>query len=806
MDKNPQGLSLEIASKIGSIESLIEKKKFKEALAEIRDLESQKIIEQFSIEKGHIHYLLSLVFHHLGRYAEALEEGKRAFELLKDTSENERIAEIQFTLGCIYVALGDFEHAESELRDVIATYRRIDDKHGIITVHNKLANICFIRSNFDKAIEYINQCIKYCDESEDETTKAKLAANVGRIYVLIGRWQAAKDNLLSAVKVFEEKSNELYLCQALLSLGYVFYLQRDFVQAKSCYEKGLKIIFKNSYAREFTIYHEYSGELAFAQGDYVSAKNHYLDCIGRMEEIAPESDMISQTYRLLAELQIAEKQYDLALSSCEKALKVATSLDEKIEIGAIHRALGQIYTAKSAGVVVELARHELAKAKESYEKSISILEKIGAKFELGKSYLEAGRSKCFEYFDRLKILGKAEDVFEELESGYHVGQVNLALSQLFFENNETQKSQLFLNSAEKTFRSHGSCGELSEEKELKLVSELRKKLSPTSSISRPPQAMSFSDIITQNPEMLSVIEKANQIKDSHFTILLEGETGTGKDFLAKAIHFESDKRNQPFVPVNCAAIPRDLVESELFGYKKGAFTGATTDKKGLLEEAEGGTLFLNEVVDVPSTTQAKLLSAIEEKQLTRLGETKSRRVDFRVIAASNKDLDKEVKAENFREDLYYRLSVIKLVLPPLRERKGDIPLLVDHFLKKHFGEKADLSVHSRILKIFEDYDWPGNVRELENEIIKLISLKREENGNGFKHLPDKFFSSDESSQSDPPEGDSSLYDQVTQYEKKLILKALEENDWIKTKAAKALKMPAMTLSNKIKKYHIETPI
>ncbi|MCJ7578004.1 MAG: tetratricopeptide repeat protein, partial [candidate division Zixibacteria bacterium] len=216
MDKSPQRVSQEIASKIKLIESLIEQKKFKEALAEIRDLESQKITDQFSIERGHIHYLLSLTFHYLGRYEEGLAEGRKAFDVFKNTSENEKIAQIQFTLGNLYVALGNFEKAELELRDAITTYRRIENKQGIIKVYNKLANICFINCDFDKAIKYVNQCIGYCDESGDKTTKAKLAANLSRIYILIGRWQSARESLLSAVKVFEEKNDELYLCQALL--------------------------------------------------------------------------------------------------------------------------------------------------------------------------------------------------------------------------------------------------------------------------------------------------------------------------------------------------------------------------------------------------------------------------------------------------------------------------------------------------------------------------------------------------------------------------------------------------------------
>jgi transcriptional regulator with PAS, ATPase and Fis domain len=789
MDKSPQSLSLEIASKIESIESLIEQKKFKEALAEIRELESRNVIDHFSVERGYIHYLLCSTLHHLGRYEEALKEGKSSFELLKNTPENKRIAQIQFSLGAIYVALGDFEHAESELRDVIATYRRIDDRHGIIKVYNKLANICFIKSNFDKGIEYINQCIKHCDETGEEITKAKLRANLGRIYTLIGRWPLAQENLLSAVKIFEEKNDELYLCRALLSLGYVSYLQRDFKKANKYYEQAIKIIFENNYTREFAIYSEYSGELEFAQGNYEKAKNHYMDCISRMEEIAPESDMISQTYRLLAELQIAEKQYDEALSSCEKALKVATSLGEKIEIGAIHRALGQIYTARS--VVVELApnrsgsglaRHELAQAQENFEKSISILEQIGAKFELGKAYLEAMKSNAFEYFDRVAHFGNARETFKELESDYYIGKAAFAFCELLFENGECGKAGVYLRDPEKIFK------RLGETKDLDLVLELKGKIDKALGKVGPPgtshrSEFHFSDIITQDQKMLALIEEAKRFKDLDVPILLEGETGTGKDLLAKVIHCESKRKDKRFVKVNCAAIPENLLESELFGHRKGAFTGSDRDKKGLFEEADGGIIFLNEIGDLPLRLQAKILDVIEDKEVTRIGEVKPRKTDFRVIASTNKNLTGEVAKGNFRKDLYHRLNVVELKLPPLRERKQDVPLLIKHFLAN-----SNIQIDSQDLDFqpYLEYHWPGNVRELENEFRKYTSASELMEGlSKWEKTGDKVVSG-----------------KLTQMEKSEILEAIKTTK-DKKEAAELLGISLATLYRKIKLYDLE---
>ncbi|MGB2990549.1 MAG: sigma 54-interacting transcriptional regulator, partial [Candidatus Zixiibacteriota bacterium] len=224
--------------------------------------------------------------------------------------------------------------------------------------------------------------------------------------------------------------------------------------------------------------------------------------------------------------------------------------------------------------------------------------------------------------------------------------------------------------------------------------------------------------VTQDPQMLALIDEAGRFKDSDVPILLLGETGTGKDLLAKAIHCDSKRKDKRFVKVNCAAIPENLLESELFGYKRGAFSGADKDKKGFFEEADGGTILLNEIGDLPLRLQAKILDVVEDKEITRLGEVKPRKVDFRVIAATSKDLSEEVGKGDFREDLYHRLNVVSLRLPPLRERKSDIPLLIRHFLA---NSSIKIDWEDLDFQPYLDYHWPGNVRELENEFRRHSS-------------------------------------------------------------------------------------
>jgi DNA-binding NtrC family response regulator len=236
----------------------------------------------------------------------------------------------------------------------------------------------------------------------------------------------------------------------------------------------------------------------------------------------------------------------------------------------------------------------------------------------------------------------------------------------------------------------------------------------------------FDSIVSVNPKVLEILDLVRQIADSKATVLLEGESGTGKELVARLLHFSSQRASGPFVVVNCSAIPRELLESELFGYEKGAFTGASRMKIGSFEMANSGTLFLDEIGEMPTELQAKILRALEGYRFMRVGGVESIEVDTRVVTATNKSLRDAVKAGIFREDLYYRLNVVTLGLPPLRERREDIPLLVRHFLEKHHEESKGrlLEVSEEVLSLLQLHDWPGNVRELENCVVRAMVLNK----------------------------------------------------------------------------------
>ncbi len=318
----------------------------------------------------------------------------------------------------------------------------------------------------------------------------------------------------------------------------------------------------------------------------------------------------------------------------------------------------------------------------------------------------------------------------------------------------------------------------------------------------------FRGVIGKSRSMAGIFKLIDRVADSDSTVLINGETGTGKGLVAKAIHKSSYRRNKPFVAINCGAIPENLLESELFGHVKGAFTGATAAKSGKFEVANGGTIFLDEIGDMSPDLQVKVLKVLEEREFEPVGGHKTVRVDVRIIAATHRDLEEEVQKGRFREDLFYRLYVIPVQLPPLRERSVDIPLLVHHFLAKLNDEKNTQvdGVSESVQNLFMHHPWPGNVRELANLMERLIVLK----GEGVidtDDLPPKMKNNGQATPKtmSAPEISSEgicLSTAVSEFEKNLIYQSLEKTDWVKNKAAKLLQVKRTTLVEKIKRYEL----
>lgn len=318
------------------------------------------------------------------------------------------------------------------------------------------------------------------------------------------------------------------------------------------------------------------------------------------------------------------------------------------------------------------------------------------------------------------------------------------------------------------------------------------------------QRFSFANIIGKSKAMQEVYNLIEKVAASKVNVLVTGESGTGKELVARAIHYNSDRRDNSFVAINCGAIPENLLESELFGHEKGSFTGAVHQKSGLFEIADGGTLFLDEIAELPPLMQVKLLRVLQEHEFRRVGGTRNIKVDVRLVAATNKDLGEAVACETFREDLYYRLNVIQIALPPLRERREDVPLLVNHFLKK-LGEKKKGQKTEGFMRRLLDYHWPGNIRELENTVERCLVLNQDGVLNE-ESLPSHILGRSEESTTSlgqlPDDGlDLDAY--LGDIEKDVLLKALDRTGGVRKRAAALLGITFRSIRYRLAKYGID---
>ncbi len=330
---------------------------------------------------------------------------------------------------------------------------------------------------------------------------------------------------------------------------------------------------------------------------------------------------------------------------------------------------------------------------------------------------------------------------------------------------------------------------LLEHRRLKMENEaLRRQIS---------QRLDTMNFIGHSVQMQAIFNTLERVIPTRSNVLILGESGTGKEVIAEIIHKNSPRRDSPFMSINCSAIPDNLLESELFGYKKGAFTGASSDKPGILTLANGGTLFLDEIGDMPVHLQTKLLKFLETSEVFPLGDTRSHHVDVRVISATNKNLEELVKEGKFRDDLYYRLNVIEIKLPPLRERKDDIPLLVNHFIEKFCNEnnRTMVTITDEALECLKNYNWPGNIRELRNVIERAVILCPGDTIT-LDDIPEKIKYNDVHS-------GTTLRERLNFYEKKILLESLAKHGWNKEEVAKELEIDLATLYRKMKRLNIQ---
>ncbi len=958
--------------KLLAVEELLRQRKHKIAIEEFSKLDITDFQEK-EYELGLFYSLAADTEYFKSNYKKSIENGIKGVKLLANYSLNRRFGRIQLILSKGYSALGDLKNAEMRARDGLASYRRCGDNVGQADSLNVLAGISFIRCNYNDVIEFLEDGLTHVRNNPRKI--AQLRGNLARIRAFTGHWKIAEEETLEVLEYNKANNEETPQAINLLSLAFLQMRLRKFHLASKTLDTALEIIYRLDLKREKFIYLEYAGELAFEKGDNFKAKSLLLKAYEQGLLVAPGSDMVSQSVRRLAEVELALDNIEDAMKYGQKALETSISVGEKIEVGLSKKVIAQIFSAqgehddaveyinqsaelmREVGDPFELARtllvlvdikvkahsEEYNKIKLTLEEIKKIFLKLNLSHWVAEAEFKAGIFYCQhgDLSEGFKSLSKAERIYTELDDNVKNRAVSKFLKSLseqavafsISQENEfkifgnlitpTEISNIKTNQLDQILevllnRSGGDralvytpeftespintsfpmsknqmakfadrfnnlLGEEISKTKPSIVLDCRRdpfinglfvepsdvvasmivvpfkmgdgmvsylyldKISRNNTLNPFSQdelnfAVGFSDIIafkwaeiqkqkliednlrlkdqlrqkaafpniiTKNTEMLEMLSQVRQVLNSNISLSIEGETGSGKDVLAQAIHYNSNRRDKRFISVNCAALPETLLESELFGYRRGAFTGADRDKSGLFEEADGGTFFLDEIGDMPLSIQAKVLRILEEKEIVRLGETAPRKVDVRIISATNRDLKELMSEKLFRQDLYYRLSALTFLLPPLRDRKGDIPLLIEHFLKDSFK-----TFSSAVLKKFVDYDWPGNIRELENEVKKMILLSGDDTEIRLESISSNISGQSVSSQAHslnsleiPDEidfnADFGLYDYLEQHEKIFIEKALKEKKGVKKHAADLLSIPESTLRLKIKQYNID---
>ncbi len=699
------------------------------------------------LDSGILMRLGAIAFGFNGNLSRALTLIRKAIDILsKIAGETKERAEGYIVLGNILREIGKFQEAEKAYRDAESISRRNDDFPTAGVALNRLAAIHFRRGELDSALKYLLEAVDYAKLENDKKKIAYLFGNIGRVYTSLGKLNDAEQNIRLNIELSSNLNDEIETARAWLSLGYVNIQQAKYENATEALENAKEYISRNKMDKEKIIHMTYCGELMYKTGRFAEADLILNEAFAEAYRIAPESLLAARPLRHLAESAKYHKNYRRSLQLANKAMILMKKLDNRPEIGALLRIQADCF---------ENLNQE-KKVQQTFYNAIRVLEECKAKLELADVLTEAGQSNAFDVSRQTMYLCRAEDMYNYCGVESKVTEIQKLIGRLQPDTAGKKAN-----------------ADLSGETNIKIGS--------------------------RNKKMKKVIAELEMMKDSDLPILLTGETGTGKDFLAK--HFHSISRpNGPYVAINLAAVPETLMESELFGYHKGAFTGADANRTGLFMAANKGVLLLDEIGELPSMLQAKLLSVLETRKLRPLGSSVEIDLDIKVISATNRNLYQMVEEGTFRRDLYYRLACFTLELPPLRARKEDIPDLLDFFMRKRELLKKGQQPDPELVRMFVSYDWPGNIRQMENKVKQLSVMASLAKDGSITELSQTFFDDQRDQQS------NSLAEQVESFEKRLLLEAYISSGGNKSKAARLLSIHEATFRAKMKRYGLEVEV
>lgn len=729
--------------------SLIEKREFTDAI-KCYEVHRGELEAAPGANVGNSLNLIATAYCALGDQANALRMARRAQHFATAGGDSPVMAEIFMTLGRIQTETGDLKQAEKSFRDAESIFRRSDMLDDQSRALNLLAGLFFRQNEFAGALSILMDAIEIVRKGSDQKKLAFMMGNLGRIYTFTGSFVEARKHLQVNVEMSAELGDSLETVRAWLSLGYLSLLGGEFEAAENELANAKPLIDQLGCQREEVIYLTYLGELLYRSGRIAQAHKTLDQALFKANEIDPDSTLAARVTRHLAQLAVMQGNPQIARRLAARAMVVMEKAGNQVEIGALWKVRAMI--AAECGKVDE--------GRKLFVKALDLIGESNVRPEKALALIEAGRSEVFSPRQRLTYLFRAEEFYSRRQLGKMLTEVQESISSVQYTRSASTPPSVETNT--------GTC-----------ENGLR----------------SDTDYVTACPQIIQFKKQLPAIARANLPLLLTGETGVGKDHLAK--YFQSVARpDGPFVAINCASLPETLLESELFGYKRGAFTGADRDKTGLFVAASGGILFLDEVGDMPLSLQSKLLGVLENRKVVPLGSTEEISFDVKLVAATNRDLEQMVEAGEFRRDLYYRLSGIVFHIPPLRERKEDIGLLLKLFMSKLGLAQTSERLAPELVHRFVAYDWPGNSRELLNKVRRLEVMTELIAEGDLVELSRTIFDGE------PEPISQSLAERVEDFERKLLVEAMVAAHGNKSEAARMLGIHEATVRTKLKRYGI----
>ena len=605
----------------------------------------------------------------LGRIDEGLDAGQRALALADAAGELAQSATALNLLGNLTYRRGDLAEARDLYEQALALFRRVGDDSGAGHVRNNLGLILKNLCEWDAAAVHLRQALeshRRCGHFGD--TLAPLI-NLGIVFQKSGDWKLAAEHFAQAEQVAVQVGDELRAINVAIGAGNVARLERRFDDAEALLNRASRQARERGARREEVLAREFLAELDFDRGRFEEALTAYHEALRLAERVAPEGDLVVEIERRRAEVLLVLGRLEAAESACQRASRLARQSDDRLEFAVAERVAGSIAWARGRG----------DDAFVSWGMAAQLLEQAHERLELGKTYLEMGRAAS-DPIQARRHLYRAAVLFGPLSTPYWLDRAEQELSRAAAEAAPSSTPQVTLMG--------------------------RRSRAP--------------GLVACSPLMRQVEQLARRAGGTELSVLITGETGTGKELVARTIHSLSARAGKPFLAVNCGALRVDLALSQLFGHRKGAFTGAHTDGVGLVEAAHGGTLFLDEVGELPLDVQVTLLRFFESGEYMRLGETQVRRADVRIIAATNREL-RGADEKLFRRDLLFRMNEVEIAVPPLRERRDDVIPLARHFLA-FYGGLGGPRLTPDAESVLLAHAWSGNVRELENVMKRVAAL------------------------------------------------------------------------------------